>query len=49
MLKKQKATDPLVNMNVIENTNTGEALLDFIGRTRKANMSSNGTPIAMLR
>jgi hypothetical protein len=30
MLKKRKATDPLVNMNVIENANAGEALLDFI-------------------
>ena len=30
MLKKRKATDPLVNMNVIQNTQAGEALLDFI-------------------
>jgi hypothetical protein len=30
MLKKRKATDPLVNMNVIQNANAGEALLDFI-------------------
>ncbi|WP_347974913.1 hypothetical protein [Foliimonas ilicis] len=30
MLAKRKATDPLVNSNVIQNDKTGEVLLDFI-------------------
>ena len=30
MLTRRKATDPLVNMDVIQNEDTGEALLDFI-------------------
>lgn len=30
MLNKRKGTDPLVNMKVIQNSDAGEALLDFI-------------------
>lgn len=30
MLNKRKATDPLVNMGIIKNDQTGEVLLDFI-------------------
>ncbi|WP_312417757.1 hypothetical protein [Shinella sp.] len=34
MLNKRKASDPLVNMDVIQNEATGEALLDFIISTK---------------
>ena len=35
-LNKRKATDPLVNMDVIQNKASGEALLDFIVSARDA-------------
>lgn len=34
MLNKRKGTDPLVNMKVIQNSDAGEALLDFIVSSR---------------
>ncbi len=34
MLKKRKATDPLVNMNILQRDVTGEVLLDFIVSTK---------------
>jgi hypothetical protein len=36
MLNKRKGSDPLVNMSVIENKATGEALLDFIVSSKNA-------------
>jgi hypothetical protein len=36
MLNQRKATDPLVNMEVIQNTAAGEALLDFILSSKDA-------------
>ena len=37
MLNKRKPSDPLVNMDLIENKATGEALLDFIVSAKDAN------------
>jgi hypothetical protein len=36
MLNRRKGSDPLVNMSVIENKATGEALLDFIVSSKNA-------------
>ncbi|WP_244480805.1 hypothetical protein [Mesorhizobium sp. Root157] len=35
-LNKRKASDPLVNISLVENKATGEALLDFIASTKGA-------------